>query len=348
MYFNALLKGMRYYIVFQFVTLYAQQDSIPKCSGCPCDKDLSPVGIAMSTVHPKGEWMLAYKPMFMYGKGMQYQNQSVTNNQVYQSYLMSSDKMHMQMHMLMAMYGISDRLTLMAMTDYRVNAMRMTMLPGHVHGGATVADTIATEKTSGFGDLTVSALYSIINQSNNVLMGTFGISIPTGSINKQGAHTSMYNNQRYPYMMQNGSGTFDALMKLTYSYNTNASQIGLQAHTIQRIGSNKYAYKLGNEYSATAWFSYRLFSFMSLSSRLEYVYNEKIKGEDTTLYAYNEPSANPLNYGGQKLFGHLGAFVYFFSTQKFGIEAGIPLYQNVSGYQIPTQFTLQAMYSIGF
>jgi hypothetical protein len=348
MYFKALLKGIQFYIVFQFVSLYAQQDSIPKCSGCPCDKDLSPVGISMSNVHPKNEWMIAYKPMYMQGNGMRFENSTVSNSQVLEKYLMTSDKMRMQMHMLMVMYGLTDRLTLMGMMDYRVNSMQMIMLPGHVHGGATLADTISTETTNGFGDINLSVLYSFINQSNNVLMGTLGLSIPTGSVNQQGNHSSMYHNQRYPYMMQNGTGTFDANLKLTYTRNYTKTQIGIQASSIIRLGKTKYDYKWGNEYNATSWFSYRWLPILSTSVRMEYVYNSPMKGSDASLYSYLEPAANAQNYGGHRLLAHIGSYVYLFQTQKLGLEFGMPIFQSLNGYQTPLTYQIQAMYSLSF
>jgi hypothetical protein len=114
------------------------------------------------------------------------------------------------------------------------------------------------------------------------------------------------------------------------------------------MGYNKNDYKWGNEYAISAWASKRWISLFSSSIRMEYVYTTPIKGRDPSLYSFMEPAANTQNYGGQRVLGHIGTFVYFLHTQKLGLEFGLPLFQDLNGYQTPLQYQIQALYSIGF
>lgn len=45
------------------------------------------------------------------------------------------------------------------------------------------------------------------------------------------------------------------------------------------------------------------------------------------------PDANPLNYGGQVLAALIGAS-YKFNSFSFGLEGGLPAYQNLNGLQM--------------
>src|SRR4051812_17366128 len=86
---------------------------------CACtESDMSPAGIMAGHRHVKGEWMFSYRYMNTYMKGRLSGRQSISDEMVYRQYIMSPEKMTMQMHMLMAMYGISDRLSVTAMVNY--------------------------------------------------------------------------------------------------------------------------------------------------------------------------------------------------------------------------------------
>ncbi len=74
--------------------------------------------------------------------------------------------------MFMVMYGITDRLTVMAMANYQVNKMDMLMDmgPGKMITGEPPMST------SGFGDTELRGIYKI----NKYLVGSLGLSLPTG------------------------------------------------------------------------------------------------------------------------------------------------------------------------
>ncbi len=121
--------------------------------------------------------------------------------------MMIPTSMTMDMQMVMAMYGITDRVTVMAMTSYVANKMKMTMDMGPIMGTFSSAPM----STSGFGDSELRGMYKI----NNYFVGSLGLSLPTGSIKRTVDVMGM--GMRAPYDMQLGSGTYDLKPALTYN-----------------------------------------------------------------------------------------------------------------------------------
>jgi hypothetical protein len=131
--------------------------------------------------HPAGMWMFNYKYMHMNMSGLQDGTTDVPLNRVIPmkgtqyGYMMSPTSMTMDMHMAMAMYGVTDRLTFMAMGTYVINEMEMVMNMGMRNRAEP------TMRSYGFGDTEVRGIYKL----NNYLVGSLGIGIPTGDINQK-------------------------------------------------------------------------------------------------------------------------------------------------------------------
>ena len=332
-------------------TVSAQSDSTVSCVSCICRKDATPAGVMLSHVHSKGEWMFSYRYMNMNTRGMEQNGKSISNEQIYNQYLYSSDRMSMNMHMLMAMYGVNDRLTLMAMLDYKQSSMNMTAPEGstHIHNGVSMSGSMAHHmKTSGFGDMSLTALYSIINNTKHHVLLSGGVSIPTGSIEDKGESGGMYADKHYPYMMQQGSGTWDVKPGLTYTYKGDKVMASTQIFSTIRTGYNHVGYKLGNELTFNNWVAYELTSWLSTSLRGEVIQIGSIKGNDPSLYAYTEPAANAKNYGGTTAMLYAGINVFFLGNNKIGIEGGLPVYQQSNGIQASAYSNINLVYSIVF
>ena len=113
---------------------------------CSCGDYEIPAGVMISHTHMKGEWMVSYRWMRMNMAGVIRGTQDLSQTDVLSDYQTSPDFMRMRMHMLMLMYGVTDKLTFMAMLNYTSNYMEMTMPSGsrfHQHGmsSAGLADT---------------------------------------------------------------------------------------------------------------------------------------------------------------------------------------------------------------
>ncbi|MES2388332.1 MAG: transporter [Bacteroidota bacterium] len=322
-------------------------------SGC-CGPNPTPTGIMISHVHEKGEWMLAYRFMNMESAGMQQGSKTVSDNKVFEKYLMSSSKMQMQMHMLMAMYGLNDRLTIMAMFNYNLSQMSMTMLPGAVHNhGSAGAEVPGNRVTSNaIGDTKLHALYKLSGNSTYHIVGSMGISIPTGSIAVSGSAKSMYAGMHLPYSMQTGSGSLEVLPGITYLYSPGRFSYSAQLTGIIRTNYNSIAYKLGNEANLNAWAAFNFNNWLSGSLRAEGIKSGKISGKDKGLYNVYEPAADPDNYGGLFINSYLGLNCHLDSGPlgrlRLSSEFGMPVYQHVNGIQSTTKNILNLSLSSTF
>ncbi|WP_028978776.1 transporter [Sporocytophaga myxococcoides] len=338
--------------IFVIHIAYGQSDSQEVCSAHCCFDDPTPAGVMISHAHEKGEWMFSYRFMAMDMKNVLEGSHKVTSDHVFNNYLMYPDHMRMDMHMLMAMYGLSDKITLMAMLNYNYNRMTMTMHPGmqHNHGGTSEESSAMKMKTSGLGDIKLSLIYNLLNKNNSQLLLSPGISIPVGRINITGNAENMYDGIRLPYVMQMGSGTWDFTPVINYFYNKTRFSFSSQVSSIIRLNTNNLGYKLGNELTLNNWIAYKWSKPFSSSARLEACSLQPIKGEDKDLPKDYEPGSNPANYGGEKAFLYLGTNYYlntsFLTGSKIGLEFGLPVYQNLNGPQMAQRFTLFASYSI--
>lgn len=299
--------------------------------------------------------MVSYRFMHMNMGSVKEGLKPVDNNYIFRSYLMSPEKMHMDMHMLMLMYGLSERLTIMGMVNYNQSSMSMSSLPGAVHihpGGDQMVNTEMKMSVSGISDTRLQVLYGIKTNSEHHLLANIGVSIPTGSINEMGKLSDMYASQRMPYSMQNGSGTWDILSGITYLFYNGEWSFSSQASTVLRTGYNKIGYRLGNELASNNWLAYQLTDNFSASLRVEGTIVDLIGGKDSTLFKGYEPSANPVNYGGLKILGSIGVNYYIrngmLKNNRLGIEYSNPLYQNLNGIQMITQNVLNAAWSYSF
>src|SRR5699024_4266292 len=106
-------------------------------------------------------------------------------------------------------------LTLMLMGNYTSNQMSSTMqmeMPSRMLMTSTME-----MKTSGFGDISLSALYQIFNKNRNSLHAMAGVIFPTGSIDEFGNMQMMQeSHDMWAYGMQPGSGSFSTKLGLTY------------------------------------------------------------------------------------------------------------------------------------
>ena len=334
-----------------FVAYSAEGSDSTKCSFSCCRPDaVAPAGIMTDHVHDKGKFGIAYSYMNMAMKGNQSGTSAVSDNQVFTNYLVSPGKMNMQMHMLMPMYGITDKLTAMAMINYNVNTMIMNIQPG-----ANPADlppccraaAIANEnlpskmKSSGLGDTKVYLLYNLLGACNQRLVVGAGVSLPTGSISAKGS-TNSGSNSILGYNMQLGTGTYNLLPSLVYTAQLKRFTIGAAFQSNIKLGVNSHNYSWGNEYSFSPWAAYKIASWASVSLRGEAYYMNELYGYDADINqtASSDPTANVYNYGSRKVINAF-AGVNFFIPKSFLenlhilVEYGMPVYQNLGGREFP-------------
>ena len=189
--------------------------------------DHAPIGVMADHRHKKGEWMISYRHMYMDMSGNRDGTDSLAPEDIVTSVAnpfappptlrVVPTEMSMKMHMLGGMYGLTDRITLMAMTGYQTREMDHVTCQGAM-GTARLGEF--TTETSGIGDTTIGAIIGLDDGSFEHRQINVGISVslPTGSIEEtdevltpMGTTPSI----RLPYPMQLGSGTFDLKPSLT-------------------------------------------------------------------------------------------------------------------------------------
>ena len=323
-----------------------EDKSEESCRGfCGCDgNSQAPLGVMTDHIHSKGTWMLSYTFMNTSMRGNNIGASKASDNMVYQNYMMAPETMSMQMHMLMAMYGVTNRLTVMAMGGYALSNMSMNMssammnMPGMV---MPMGDMTMQSVSSGITDTKLYGLYNFSGRANQRLIGSIGINIPTGTIKATGT-TMLGDDQRLPYDMQPGSGSFSLLPGVTYVRKYSFFYWGADAGADIKLNYNSLGYKDGNVFHASAWAGYQFLPFLSGTLRMEDTRTDMISGNDRAIaipiYQESDPTTKTGNYGGTGMNAYVGLNFYLMKPvmEHFRVmaEYGMPVYQNLNGTQL--------------
>ncbi|MES0385162.1 MAG: hypothetical protein ABUJ98_11320 [Hyphomicrobium sp.] len=314
----------------------------------------APIGIMGDHVHKKGEWMLSYRYMHMDMDG----NRIGTRNVSPQTIVTTVPNrfagppllrivplwMTMDMHMFSAMYAPTNDLTIMAMANYLEKEMRHITYQG---GMGTTPLGLFTTNSEGIGDTRITGLYQLYKDSVHHVHLNLGLNLPTGSITERDTILRPDNvrpNVRLPYAMQLGTGTFDLLPGLTYTGRAGDFSWGGQFRSEIRLeGKNEEGYAWGDVYGLTGWLAYEWDSWISTSVRLDGWTQDSISGIDPNIVGPVQ-TANPDFYGGEQVFAYFGANMVgqtgIIRGHRFAFEVGVPLYRNLNGPQLETDWNV--------
>ncbi len=293
----------------------------------------APAGVMGDHVAMKGAWSVGYQFMRMAMDGNRSGTDRLSDAEVLVDFPVAATRMTMDMHMVSAMYGLSDRLSLMAMVPYldismdHVNRMGVRFTTG----------------SSGVGDVSLSGVYRLFQNGRHELMLNAGVGLPSGSIDERD-DTPVGANQQLPYPMQLGSGTVDLLPGLTYRGSAADLSWGAQAGGALRLGRNDNGYSLGDRYRATAWGAKRWADWISTSLRVNAEGIGNVDGADPLLVPAMVATADPGRRGGARV--DVLAGINFagvdgvFKGQRAFAEFGLPVYQNLDGPQLETDWVL--------
>ncbi|WP_179315316.1 transporter [Winogradskyella undariae] len=299
----------------------------------------APISVMGDHYHKKGEFMLSYRYMPMWMDGNFQSSNDISNEDIYEDYMIAPQKMSMDMHMVGVMYAPSDQITLMVMGSYITNSMDLK----------TGAGVDFLTESGGLGDLTVSSLIKIMNRNRQSLHGNVGVSIPAGDIDQRDA-TPMADNAQLAYPMQLGSGTWDPSLGLTYLGQSDKFSWGAQSIYKVRIGENSENYTLGNRFDVVGWGAIKLSESFSLSTSLSYYDTQKIDGVDADLNPLMMPLFNTVNSGRSQIDVGLGTNFLIpkgsFKNLRLAAEVKIPTFQEVNGIQMKN--TLMATFGVQY
>ena len=290
----------------------------------------APIGVMRDHTHDKGEFMFSYRYSQMVMENLRNGDDSVSRTQALEDYPVTPEKMNMQMHMFSLMYGLSDKLTLSAMSSFIVKDMDHTKRDG----------TNFVRESEGIGDTKINAMYKFYeNDKNDNAQFNLGISLPTADINES------HNETRLPYPMQIGSGSYELLPGISSTLILdNGVRLGGQINAVFRMDSNKYGYKLGDSYNVTSWVDKRLDEHVSVSTRLDYNKTQAIEGRDSDLMPSMISTADSSLSESERLDILLGLNL----SNGFSVEFGLPLYQRIGGPNLETKYRLIAGWQKSF
>tara|TARA_R110000868_G_scaffold235273_8_gene489111 strand:+ start:19949 stop:20977 length:1029 start_codon:yes stop_codon:yes gene_type:complete len=287
--------------------------------------------------HTKGEIMLSYRYMYMNMDGNGDGTDELTNTNLLRpnggAYMVAPETMPMQMHMLGAMYAVSNDLTLMLMLPYKSSEM------DHI---TAMGGTFTTE-SSGLGDIKLSGMYNVFSGARSKSHIQLGVSVPTGSIEEKDVNPMSNGNEvTLPYPMQIGSGTFDLLPGITYLAQTDQLSFGSQLKGTIRMGENDQDYTFGNRLGFTNWLGYKLSDVFSPQLSLTFSSWGDISGESPDLAMGNANdvvhTVDPNLKSGSRLDLGLGLNIQGpdgpLHDLRFGLNFDLPIYQNLDGPQM--------------
>lgn len=321
--------------------------------------DHAPIGVMADHRHNAGDFMVSYRYMSMDMDGNRdgtdalspEQIATTTPNRFFGNPMQPPTlrvvplDMTMGMHMVGAMYGLSDRVTLMGMTHYLSNDMNHVTFMGGM--GDTVLGNFETG-SKGFGDSVIGAIIGLDDgaRKDRQINANLNLSVPTGSNTQTDSVLTPMNMRpelRLPYPMQLGTGTYDIMPGVTYFDRNGKLGWGAQAKARIPLGKNGEGYRFGNRAEGTAWLAYEPAYWVSFSGRVQATTQGKISGIDPVIVAPVQ-TADPDNAGGDvvglafgvNLAGQNGAL----KGHRLALEYQLPLYRNLNGPQLETDSVL--------
>ncbi|MDD2800144.1 MAG: DUF3570 domain-containing protein [Methylococcales bacterium] len=279
--------------------------------------------------------------------------------------------MNMHMHMLDIMYAPTSWLNLMVMPQFMDMDMKVRSLGGvtpdvnrdHLHGG---------HETGGVGDTGLYAMFKLYQGAGHDINMGVGVTAPTGTVDIKLKRMHTKDEGYIHYGMQLGSGTWDFKPSITYTGKVDDWSWGAQVNGTKRLENrNQAGFAFGDQLQSTAWGSYSLFNWLSASVRGIYTVQGAVKHQFNAVIGDTSDQGgvailsdmgdvnpkegsmdNPKNYGGRYWdvgFG-LNATIPSGSLagNTFSVEWLQPVEDDVNGYQLERDGTLNATWSYGF
>jgi hypothetical protein len=319
----------------------------------------APAAVMVDHAHNQGEVMTGYRYTRTSFSGLYHGETAVGASELAAAgFSMMPTSMTMEMTMLDIMYAPNDRLTLMLMPMYMTMSMDMagTGMMSHDmamndsmdmgHGGHAMGHM--SHEVDGFGDTNISALFKLVNLEHQKLIGTLGVSAPTGQSDLKNPDGTFVH-----YGMQLGSGTWDATPSITYTGFSGPLNWGAQASAVIRLeDTNDSGYALGDKYAATAWGAVRVVDWLSVSARAIWSDQDAISGHYNGPHNHSAPADLQANYGGEFIDGALGVNTVVtggnFAGLRLGLEWITRLEEDYHGYQLGLDDSINVNISYAF
>ena len=232
--------------------------------------------------------------------------------------------------------------------DVRLGLFGFVTLEGSMP--ITQAEMISTTDLVSFktlsrtwGDVSIRGLFDVLEMDQYRVSLTLGGTIPTGKLKKRDT-TPVAGRTILPYAMQGGSGTYDILAGLTFLTQNELASVGGQVNSVIRVMNNGRGYRLGNEFTFSAWAAYNISEWVSVSMRGFYERWGDVSGSERGTDGASDPGANSFAQGGERFQIPLGVSIFFREGPAAGhrllLEWYYPVHQDLNGPQLTADRTL--------
>ena len=258
--------------------------------------------------------------------------------------------MDMSMTMVEGMYAYSKNITFMLMGTFMSKDMTLSTYAPMMN-----RDLLGQFNTSSsdLSELTFSALFRIAQHGSSQWHGEVAYQKSVGANDQQDmvlTPMNMMMEMVLPYGMQSGDGASRLILGITNTRKINEKLTwGNQLKRNAVLSEKDWSY--GNRTELNSWLQYPLNETVNLSSRLKFISQGAISGNNSSISAPVQ-TANPANYGGEEL--HLG-FGANFKLNIFpgghdvlGIEILTPLMQDKNNLQMKTDYQVVVGYQKSF
>jgi hypothetical protein len=197
------------------------------------------------------------------------------------------------------------------------------------------------DRTEGAGDTFLTAITPITYQNSWLVLGDFGLSIPTGTIGNK-SNLPGLQDFNLAYNAQHGSGTYDIIGGITAMDMQPSYLFGSRLFADIRTGKNTNDYTLGNMYKLDTWFDYPVGYGFTPRVTGYYRHKEAIHGADKTRGELAADNFYRHSQGDWNMSAAL-KYQYQFAKSSIGIgaEVGVPFAQgsnNVDNSDVTTNY----------
>ena len=294
----------------------------------------APPSIYADHTHMRGGIMIGYKFSLSENNKIYNRNRVVSSNMLFSKYDNVFESSYFLSHTFEFMYGITDKLTIFSKL-------------GYIDKQTTYSD-INLDKaniySSGFGDINLQFLYSIISSNKLKLHTNIGFDLPSGKFNKS---------DELPYSMDIGKGYFSSILGFTSFFQFPKMSAGIQPIVSLPLNKNSINFNLGSSTEIYYWFSLKLNNVISISYSQNYIFQSRVNGSSANLISDKNSDFDVINSGYKVLNNSFGLNASplkgVLKNIRFSAEYVLPLYQSYNGYQSRkiNDFVLSLQYSPG-
>ena len=294
----------------------------------------APPSIYADHTHMRGGIMIGYKFSLSENNKIYNRNRVVSSNLLFSKYDNVFESSYFLSHTFEFMYGITDKLTIFSKL-------------GYIDKQTTYSD-INLDKaniySSGFGDINLQFLYSIISSNKLKLHTNIGFDLPSGKFNKS---------DELPYSMDIGKGYFSSILGFTSFFQFPKMSAGIQPVISLPLNKNSINFNLGASTEIYYWFSLKLNNVISISYSQNYIFQSRVNGSSANLISDKNSDFDVINSGYKVLNNSFGLNASplkgVLKNIRFSAEYVLPLYQSYNGYQSRkiNDFVLSLQYSPG-